>query len=131
MRECEVCYKMTSRRCSFCSRDFYCSEPCQNQSSWYHNFQCSRRPLTTADYLFKSLVEDRLPKEEEVLKDFGFNRLPSFVDKCKLFELYQGLRLNEIGPEEVHKWHVEGTLVANIKYFYYKIPETHRGGYFP
>ena len=38
MRKCEVCYKMTSRRCSFCSRDFYCSEPCQNQSSW--KFAC-------------------------------------------------------------------------------------------
>jgi hypothetical protein len=38
---------------------------------------------------------------------------------------------DKVGPEEVHKWRVEGTLVANIKDFYYKIPETHRGGYFP
>lgn len=131
MEECDVCCKMTSRRCSFCSRGFYCSESCQNQSSLYHIFQCSRRPLTTADYLFKSLVEDQLSEEEEVLEDFGFNHLPSFADKCKLFGLYQGLLSDKIGPEEVHKWRVEGTLVANIKDFYYKIPETHRGGYFP
>ena len=38
---------------------------------------------------------------------------------------------DEVGPEDVHKWRIEGTLVANIKDFYYKIPETHRGGYFP
>ena len=132
MDECNVCDKMTSRRCSFCSQGSFCSESCQKQSSWDHTFQCSKRPLTTADYLFKSLLEDRLSKEEDVLEDYGFNHLSSFADQCKLFGLYRGLMLSgEVGPEEVHKWRVEGTLVASIKDFYYKIPERSRGGYFP
>lgn len=46
--------------------------------------------------------------------------------------LYQGLLLSErITGEDIHKWQVEGTLVANIKEFYYQIPETSRGSYFP
>lgn len=63
---------------------------------------------------------------------FGFNQLTSFADQCKLLGLYKGLYLSDqIKVEDIHKWQVEGTLVANIKEFFYQIPETHRGGYFP
>ncbi|OCK75458.1 hypothetical protein K432DRAFT_429412, partial [Lepidopterella palustris CBS 459.81] len=130
--ECYNCPKMTSRQCSICNRDLYCSEYCQDKRSGLHLFTCSKRPLTSADYLFRYIGQDVLPEDKDVLEDFGFNQLTSFADQCKLLGLYKGLYLSDrITEEDLHKWQVEGTLVANIKEFYYQIPETHRGGYFP
>jgi hypothetical protein len=39
----------------------------------YHLFTCSKRQLTSADYLWRSLAEDIIPVDEDVLQDFGFN----------------------------------------------------------
>ena len=65
-------------------------------------------------------------------ESFGFNQLTSFADQCKLLGLYKGLySSDQITEEYIHKWQVEGTLVANIKEFYYQIPESGRGKYFP
>ena len=123
---------MTSRKCSFCNRGLYCSEYCQDQRSGPHLFTCTKRPLTSADYLYRCIFQDVLPDDEDVRENFGFNQLTSFADQCKLLGLYKGLYLSDrITEEDIHKWQVEGTLVANIKDFYYQIPETHRGGYFP
>lgn len=130
--ECYICYRMTSRKCSLCNRGRYCSEGCQDQRSGLHLFTCTKRSLTSADYLFQSIVGDVVPDDEDVREKFGFNQLTSFADQCKLGGLYKGLTLSDrITPEDVHKWQVEGTLVANIKEYYYQIPEKFRGGYFP
>ena len=123
---------MTSRNCSICGKDYYCSELCQDKRSGPHLFTCTKRPLTSADYLYRCIAEDVLPEDEDVLEHFGFNHLTSFADRCKLLGLYKGLYLSDkVTEEDIHKWQVEGTLVANIKEFFYQIPETHRGGYFP
>jgi hypothetical protein len=109
----------------------YCSESCEKRSG-LHLFTCTKRPLTSADYLYRNIGQDTIPEEEDVLEDFGFNNLTSFADRSKLMGLYKGLYLSdEISVEDVHKWQVEGTLVANIKNYFYQIPETCRGGYFP
>lgn len=130
--ECFTCPKMTSRKCSLCNRDLYCSEYCQDQRSGCHLFNCNKRPLTSADYLFNCIGRDALPDDEDVRESFGFNQLTSFADQSKLLGLYKGLYLSDrVKEEDIHKWQVEGTLVANIKDFFYQIPETHRGGYFP
>jgi hypothetical protein len=129
--QCYSCYNMTSRNCSICGKGLFCSELCQEKRSGSHLFTCTKRPLTSADYLYRCIGDDVLPEDEDVLEDFGFNQLTSFADKCKLLGLYKGLYLSEIAEEDVHKWQVEGTLVENIKEFFYQIPETHRGGYFP
>ena len=97
-----------------------------------HLFACTKRPLTSADDLFRCIVEDVLPDDEHVCERFGFNQLTSFADQCKPLGLYKGLFLSDrITEEDIHKWQVEGSLVSNIKEFYYQIPETCRGGYFP
>lgn len=130
--QCSSCGGMTSRRCSFCNRDSYCSKACEEKRSGSHLFKCTKRPLTSADYLYDSLGDDLLPDNEDVLEDFGFDQLISFSDKSKLFGLYRGLYLSDkVSVDDIHKWQVEGTLVANIKEFYYQIPEKYRGGYFP
>lgn len=123
---------MTSRRCSVCNKGLYCSESCEAERTGLHLFTCNKRPLTSADYLYKNISEDTLPDEEDVLEDFGFNNLTSFADRSNLLGLYKGLWLSdEIKVEDIHKWQVGGSLVANIKKYYFQIPETHRGGYFP
>ncbi|KAF2806940.1 uncharacterized protein BDZ99DRAFT_573630 [Mytilinidion resinicola] len=132
--ECRHCDRTTSRKCSVCNKDFYCSELCEQKRSGYHLFTCARRPLTSADFLWRFLVRDELPTDAdtEVFEDFGFSHLPSFADRSKLLGLYQGLYLlGEVTAEDLHKWRTEGTLIANIKAFYYRIPEASRGGYFP
>ncbi len=45
--------------------------------------------------------------------------------------LYQGLRLQNVTPEDFHKWRIECTLISKIKEIFYNIPEQNRGGYFP
>ncbi|KAF2015573.1 hypothetical protein BU24DRAFT_480328 [Aaosphaeria arxii CBS 175.79] len=128
---CAICDKPTTRRCSLCNRDFFCSDACQQKRFDRHLFTCSERPLTTADYLWKSLAEDRMPPEDEVLEDFGFDALVG-IDKTYLLGLYRGLFLSEqVSPEDVHKWRTAEILTEKIKEFYFNIPEQFRGGYFP
>ncbi|KNG83331.1 hypothetical protein ANOM_008385 [Aspergillus nomiae NRRL 13137] len=129
--ECYTCSGDTSRRCSLCQKDFYCSQLCEDKRSGRHLFTCTKRPLTSADFLYRNIEKDRLPEEEEVCSDFGFNYFDSFADKSKLLGLYKGLWLAEIPVEDINKWQVEGSLVANIKEHFYQIPERYRGGYFP
>ncbi|KAF8848410.1 hypothetical protein BDZ45DRAFT_810815 [Acephala macrosclerotiorum] len=104
---------------------------CEEKRTIPHIFECAKRPITTADYLYMNCLRDEMPDDEEVLKDFGFDALVEYADKTKLLGLYQGLCRSDVPIEDIHKWQVEGSLVANIKEFYYKIPESSRGGYFP
>jgi hypothetical protein len=97
----------------------------------YHLFTCSKRQLTSADYLWESLAEDHIPMDEDVLQDFGFNVLDA-TDQSHLFGLYAGVRLfGDITPTDLHEWRVKGIMVEKIKEIYYRMPESHRGQYFP
>ncbi|KAF7943452.1 hypothetical protein EAE96_011378 [Botrytis aclada] len=128
--ECNTCSRVTSRLCSICNKDFYCSESCETKIYGSHVFTCAKRPLTSADYLYRNIYEDTMPDDEEVLEDFGFNHLSSFADRSKLLGLYKGLLLGHVPAEDIHRWQVEGTLIANIKQHFYQIKEANRGGYF-
>ncbi|KAF2681846.1 hypothetical protein K458DRAFT_371081 [Lentithecium fluviatile CBS 122367] len=130
--ECDICMRPTTRRCTSCNKGFFCSESCQEKRSGSHLFTCSKRPLTSADYLWKSLAEDLMPQEEDVLEDFGFNNVLSGGDRSYLLGLYKGLYLSdEFQAEDIHEWRVGGILADKIKEFYYDIPEYSRGQYFP
>ncbi|KAL9055450.1 MAG: hypothetical protein Q9162_003548 [Coniocarpon cinnabarinum] len=73
-----------------------------------------------------------MPQAEEVLRDFGFNRLAYNRDMSKLLGLYGGLYLSgRVSPEDLHEWRRRGILTEKIKEFYYRIPEDRRGQYFP
>ncbi|KAJ4322557.1 hypothetical protein N0V94_002319 [Neodidymelliopsis sp. IMI 364377] len=120
--------------CFMCDRflQAYGSKSCQEKRSGPHLFTCSKRPLTSADYLWKSLGEDLMPPDEEVLEDFGFNNAVAGQDKTYLLGLYQGLYLSDrVSSEDIHAWRTAGVLVDKIKDFYYSLPEGSRGGYFP
>ena len=95
-------------------------------------FTCSKRPLTSADYLWKSLAEDLIPEDDDVLKDFGFNNVLSAGHMSNLLGVYKGLYLSDkFTAEDIHKWRIGGILIDKIKDFYYTIPESCRGLYFP
>ncbi|KAH7382685.1 hypothetical protein DE146DRAFT_760518 [Phaeosphaeria sp. MPI-PUGE-AT-0046c] len=132
--ECSICERQTQRRCSICNQDHFCSEGCEAKRYGIHLFTCSKRPLTSADYLWESLLEDLMPQEEDVLEDFGFNNVLSDGDKHKLLGVYKRLWLTskgECSAEILHEWPQSGKLEDNIKNFYYSIPEHARGEYFP
>lgn len=129
--ECSVCEKFTSRRCSICHNDYYCSTRCEDNMTIPHLFVCGKRSITTADYLYWSCGEDEMPKDEDVLRDFGFNTLDENLDKSSLLGLYKGLRLSHVSPKDIDKWRIEGSLAANIIRIYHKMPEQSRGRYFP
>ncbi|KAF2127532.1 hypothetical protein P153DRAFT_295156 [Dothidotthia symphoricarpi CBS 119687] len=130
--ECDICMRLTTRKCNICNKGSFCSDDCQEKRSGRHLFTCSKRPLTSADYLWMSLTEDRMPQEEDVLEDFGFNNVSSVRDMSYLLGVYGGLYLSgRFSAEEIHEWRVGGILVDKIKDFYYSIPESSRGGYFP
>ncbi|KAF5876693.1 putative zf-mynd domain-containing protein [Botrytis fragariae] len=129
--ECNTCSRVTSRLCSICNIDYYCSESCETRTNGSHVFTCAKRPLTSADYLYINISENTIPDEEEVLEDFGFNHLSSFADRSNLLGLYKGLWLGGVPVEDIHRWQVESTLITNIKKHFYQINEAHRGGYFP
>ncbi|ORX98686.1 hypothetical protein BCR34DRAFT_593143 [Clohesyomyces aquaticus] len=130
--ECDVCSSPTKRRCSACGKDRFCSNSCEDKAFVRHLFTCSKRPLTSADYLWKSLVDDLIPEDEDVLQDFGFNNVIIDKDRTQLFGLYRGLYLSgDISPKDVHEWRVQGIMVDKIKKFYYSYPEHARGQYFP
>ncbi|KAJ4286493.1 hypothetical protein N0V90_013193 [Kalmusia sp. IMI 367209] len=130
--ECDVCLMPTKRRCSACGKGRFCSNSCEDKAFVSHLFTCSKRPLTSADYLWKSLGDDLIPVDEDVLQDFGFNNVIIDKDRTHLFGLYRGLYLSgEISPKDLHEWRIQGIMVEKIKEFYYSWPEQSRGQYFP
>jgi hypothetical protein len=73
-----------------------------------------------------------IPKEEDVLEDFGFNNVRFGQELSYLFGLYFSLyRSGRFSAEDLHKWRIGGILAEKVKEFFYSLPEDSRGGYFP
>lgn len=130
--ECQICERPTTRKCSPCGSGWYCSYQCASHSGSRHTFTCSMgRPLHSADYLHRDCIENEIPEDAEVAEHFGFHRFPLFPDKSKLLGLYQGLFHLDVSPDQLHSWRSEGSLVKNIIETFSKLPERHRGAFFP
>lgn len=72
-----------------------------------------------------------MPQDEDVLKDFRYNKVLFGEDRTCLLGVYRGLFLSEkFSTEDIHEWRVGGILVDKIKEFYYSIVENSRGQYF-
>jgi hypothetical protein len=52
---CSACDQQTSRRCSECESEWFCSVQCENEMTNAHQSQCSFGALTTADYLYMAI----------------------------------------------------------------------------
>ena len=133
LRDCSICEKPTSRHCSKCSSDFFCSSTCEDKAWTRHKLKCTT-PLTTADHLQMACLEDRFPHDEETCEDYGFTRFLRSNDQKKLLGLYIGLLTHpqlEVSTTELNNWLEGGTLVDGIIRTFQKIPEVCRGQYFP
>ncbi|KAK3375576.1 hypothetical protein B0T24DRAFT_616552 [Lasiosphaeria ovina] len=131
--ECEICETETARRCSFCSRGWFCSANCQERMSMYHLAKCSARSLTTADILCRDAIADEMPSDPQTRDDFGFSRCRTRHEESHLLGMYRGMVAlsDDVHANEVHEWRVKGILADKIDEFYLKIPERHRGSYYP
>jgi hypothetical protein len=129
--ECGGCSRLTYRRCSRCGLDRFCSHACEKRMSPTHKFKCSNGALTIADYLMSDCICDEIPKDPDVLTDFGFQRLLTFPDQSKLLGLYKGLIYLDVQAEELHEWRISGRLADRIIKTFERIPPRSRGGYFP
>ncbi|KAK1250198.1 hypothetical protein MKX08_010201 [Trichoderma sp. CBMAI-0020] len=130
--ECDICERETGRRCQFCNLDWFCSEECQVQMSFYHLSKCSARAITTADVLCHDAIGDQIPEDSETREHFGFTRCRSWREQSHLIGLYQGLILSlDIGAVQLNEWREKDILVSKIIEAFSKLPENVRGAYFP
>ncbi|KAH8433729.1 uncharacterized protein LDX57_011363 [Aspergillus melleus] len=130
LRECNSCSRLTTRTCSVCNKGNYCSLECEKERSKGHRVTCTESSLISAHHLFECLMMNTIPERQDVVVDFGFNHFWSFEDRSNLLGLYQGLYRLGVPAEAIHKWQVEGSLVANIKSQFLGAPKGPRGGYF-
>jgi hypothetical protein len=73
-----------------------------------------------------------MPLDEDVLEDFGFNNVPFGIERNYLLGVYQGLYLSgSVSTEDIHQWRIAGILADKIKEFYFGLPASQRGQYFP
>jgi hypothetical protein len=99
-----------------------------------HRFLCTGRPLTTADYLERAVLDDSFPDDPQTMEDYGFSRCETWQQKSHLLGLYNGLLINIghcVSSQELDQWRKNGKLTENIINKYMEIPERSRGGYFP
>ncbi|EHK41056.1 hypothetical protein TRIATDRAFT_321317 [Trichoderma atroviride IMI 206040] len=130
--ECGICERETSRRCQFCNLDWFCSEKCQDQMSFYHLTKCSARGITTADMLCRDVIGDQIPQDSETREHFGFTRCHNRRDQSHLLGLYQGLILYlDVRAIQLNEWREKNILVSKIIEAFSKLSENNRGAYFP
>ncbi|KAK5329281.1 hypothetical protein LTR70_000778 [Exophiala xenobiotica] len=129
--ECGHCEKATTRRCSLCGRDWYCSGFCQRKCGTTHRFRCAGGSLTTADYLYEAIMNDEIPDDPPTVEDYGFHRCTTWNHKSHLLGLYKGLWLMEVESGEIDQWRREGILVEKIAETFERLPQHNRGSYYP
>ncbi|KZP17693.1 hypothetical protein FIBSPDRAFT_933890 [Athelia psychrophila] len=133
--ECAHCERPGTQRCSGCKdpNAWYCGPDCQRKSWPLHIFHCNpTKPINTAYYIAQAVIQDRFPDHEQALEDYGFTRAFSMENRSNLLGLYKGLYMYlDVAPKDLHRWRVRGILVQEIKAAFEKIPESHRGGYYP
>ncbi|KAJ6788739.1 hypothetical protein PWT90_07966 [Aphanocladium album] len=130
--ECTICDRETSRRCSFCSLDWFCGVSCEEKMSIHHLRKCCARPITSADILLEDAYADELPTDPQVQAGFGFDRCQNKNEEILLFGVYQGLLKGfAVDSISLHKWRERNILAAEIAKKFENVPEVDRGWYYP
>ena len=128
--DCSVCQQSTSRKCSKCSADFFCSTRCEDKAWVGHRMGCAS-PLTTADHLEYTCLYGEVPCDEQTLEDYGFTHLLRNNDRKKLLGLYIGLLAHlNISAAELNGWLEDGFVYSGIIRAFQQIPAPIRGEYF-
>ncbi|KUI65363.1 hypothetical protein VM1G_11265 [Cytospora mali] len=130
--ECSVCERATSRPCSLCNLDLFCSQRCQDQMSIWHLRKCCGRQITTADLLENDVMRDVLPEDEQVRDDYGFSRCRSRMEDSHLLGLYGGVfKAFEVSAPQVHAWRQSGELTKRIIELFSERGKSYQGSYYP
>ncbi|KAI9881524.1 MAG: hypothetical protein M1830_000087 [Pleopsidium flavum] len=130
---CDECERETSTKCSGCLNVWYCNQDCQRKGWQGHIFYCSpKRPLDSADWLWRACIEDKFPDDEQTCEDFGFSKLSTGGEQSNLFGLYIGLfKVLDVSTRTVHAWQMHNNLAEGIKeVFVNRLPANNRGAYF-
>lgn len=103
-----------------------------------HLLKCNMRQVTPADYLCQDVLENVIPADSEVRRDYWFDRCQNQFEESHLLGLFAGLvkyHPNRVTREELHQWRSEPGgnpyLVAKIVEKFEGLPDDGRGGYFP
>jgi hypothetical protein len=134
-RLCQFCREEPgNRKCSGCSRAWYCSRKCQKDAWFLHKFDCNAGNPTTADYLVLACVQDVIPTHQQTLIDYGFQRAFTEENQSRLIGLYIGLTnksLLGVSAKTLHRWRKDGVLIPEIIKQFESLPPFNRGGYYP
>ncbi|KAF9002429.1 hypothetical protein BDQ17DRAFT_1356845 [Cyathus striatus] len=130
--KCKYCEEPATKRCSGCSKVWYCGSRCQKLHWDSHIFDCNPRcPINTAHHLAHAARHHIRPEDQQTLDDFGFSKAFTSHNMSMLMGLYIGLIcVIEIPSKSLHKWRIEGRLIPEIKAAYSKIPVNNRGEYY-
>ncbi|ERF74957.1 hypothetical protein EPUS_05165 [Endocarpon pusillum Z07020] len=90
----------------------------------------STRNSSTAEALWQT-IDDGLPGDVDIRRDFGFDRCVSVQEESNLLGLYKGLCLERVDPLAVQAWVIEGKLAENIQLWFEARPAAYRGAYYP
>lgn len=132
-RTCDHCEDdgVDLKACSGCKTSWYCNASCQRAAWWLHKLWCKPlSDLTTAERLYRFILDDELPDDEQTCLDWGFFRTHTPQNQAKLLGLYAGLTRLNVRPATLRKWRADGILCRKIKKSFEALPVTHRGGYY-
>ncbi|KAL6918911.1 hypothetical protein FSST1_002937 [Fusarium sambucinum] len=136
---CCLCGEVeTTRRCSHCREDLFCSMKCEREMPLSHLLKCNMRQVTSADIFLEDIVQDTIPTDPQVLEDYWFYRCHTGHERTHLFGLFKGLLHHHPDPisrETLHQWRSDpggnAVLAAKIVQKFEEIPEGKAGSYFP
>ncbi|KAG9090980.1 hypothetical protein FS749_000149, partial [Ceratobasidium sp. UAMH 11750] len=116
---CQSCNKSGTnlKRCSSCSKVWYCDSVCQKRDWPIHLVDCNLgRPITTADRLVAYITKGKFPIDPPTLEDYGFNTALTIDAQTKLIDLYTGLTIGlGVKAKALHQARLDGKLVDLIK----------------
>ncbi|KAI0086735.1 hypothetical protein BDY19DRAFT_995488 [Irpex rosettiformis] len=125
---CASCgHPSASKICTGCSKVYYCTKTCQAADWMRHIFLCNpRRPITTADRLALDVREQRFPNDDQTRIEWGLEKASATISidaSRMLLDLYTDLiEYFGIKPSQLHKWRIQGRLIAEIKAVYEAFP---------
>ena len=101
------CKEEITRRCSHCGGARFCGKTCERRMPLSHLLKCNMRQVTSADYLYDDVLDDKLPADPQVRQDYWFDQCQNKKEESHLFGVFAGLLRYHPNPftrEELHQW---------------------------
>ncbi|KAF5981690.1 hypothetical protein FBULB1_4628 [Fusarium bulbicola] len=116
----------------------FCNESCERGMPLSHLLKCTLRQVTSADYLYQDVLDDKTPTDPRVWQDYWFDRCQSSHEESHVLGLFAGLLHYHHYPitrEELYQWRSDvggnAYLVKRIVEKFEELPKSRMGSYFP